>query len=311
MGRPLHKKYFGNTGTGGLGGESVASVTLGGTNNSSGYGAGSVTFAAPGTPGGVTATGTLSVYATGAIVATTTFAPVGTAVAGTAQYPGIVATGGTAGVGAVFTISRSATVYAVQAVTSVGSGYIPTETITILGTELGGTSPANDLVITLGGTTAPAGRISTVNVVVAGSGYTSAPAVTLVGGTQGTLTATAVLTTSNPNAITNSSFVPAANGGSSAVAGDIVRQVNTRSYKVTTAQGTGICKLVAAAPTAGQMTIAATDANGSTYYVTKLTARKATLTRNVVNGSFLFATDSTAQWGFAAAAGLVVQIANA
>jgi hypothetical protein len=292
MGRPLSKKYFGNTGVGGLGGESVGSVTLGGTNNSSGYGAGSVTFAAPSTVGGITATGTLSVYATGAIVATTTFAPVGTAVAGTAQYPGIVATGSVAGVGAVFTISHSATVYAVQAVTSVGSGYIPTETITILGTALGGTSPANNLVITLGGTTAPAGRISAVNVVLAGSGYTSVPAVTLVGGTQGTLTATAVLTTTNPNAIVVQGITAGATNRTSG--NDVVKQVSGSRYKITTQDGTAICKLKASVPTvAGEMAIVATDSAGGTYYVTKLTARKATLTQGT---GVQFATGASVPW---------------
>ena len=71
MGRPLNKKYFGNRNTGvssptddGLGGEGVASVTLGGTNNSSGFTNGaSVTFSAPQEPNGVTATGTLVVTA--------------------------------------------------------------------------------------------------------------------------------------------------------------------------------------------------------------------------------------------------------
>lgn len=45
-------------------------------------------------------------------------------------------------------------------------------------------------------------------------------------------------------------YVP---GGSSAVAGFIVKQVGSRRYKVTTAQGTGKCKLVAATPGEGEM----------------------------------------------------------
>jgi hypothetical protein len=58
------------------------------------------------------------------------------------------------------------------------------------------------------------------------------------------------------------------------------------------------------------MSIIATDANGSTYYVMKLTNRRALLTQKTVNGSFVYATDASAPWSFAAAAGLVVQIEN-
>jgi hypothetical protein len=80
MGRPLNKKYFGNRNIGsssttadnGIGGEGVASVTVGGTNNSSGYTTGdSVTFTAPQLPGGVTATGTIVANGGGAIVSIT------------------------------------------------------------------------------------------------------------------------------------------------------------------------------------------------------------------------------------------------
>lgn len=48
-------------------------------------------------------------------------------------------------------------------------------------------------------------------------------------------------------------YIPTADGGSSAVAGYIVKQVGSRRYKVTTAQGTGKCGLVESAPGAGEM----------------------------------------------------------
>ena len=79
MGRPLHKKYFGNRNIGsasvttdnGIGGSRIGSVTVGGVNNSTGYTTGgAVTFSAPQLPGGVTATGTV-VAAAGAIVSIT------------------------------------------------------------------------------------------------------------------------------------------------------------------------------------------------------------------------------------------------
>ena len=56
-----------------------------------------------------------------------------------------------------------------------------------------------------------------------------------------------------------SAFIPTADGGSSAVVGDIVKQVGSRRFKVTTAQGTGKCKLVAAAPAAGAAAVEEKD----------------------------------------------------
>jgi len=61
------------------------------------------------------------------------------------------------------------------------------------------------------------------------------------------------------------------------------------------------------------MSIIATDARGNTYYVTKLTAKKATLVRKTQNGAnaWVHVEGGVAQWSFAAAAGSVVQVANA
>jgi hypothetical protein len=147
--------------------------------------------------------------------------------------------------------------------------------------------------------------VKTVGVLVSGSGYTSAPAVTFA---SGAASANAVLASVNPNAIAVTAFVV---GGASGVAGDIVKQEASRRYLVTTAQGTSQCKLVTATPlSAGQMTIAATDANGSTYYVKKLTANRAVLIQNVVNGSFLFTDNAAAGWTLGAASAGVVSIAS-
>lgn len=73
MGRPLHAKYFGNTsapyenwaqgGTTGVGGESVASVTIGGTWANFADATTTVVFSAPQIAGGVTATGTATIVA--------------------------------------------------------------------------------------------------------------------------------------------------------------------------------------------------------------------------------------------------------
>lgn len=213
MGRPIKKLFIGNRNSDGLGGEGLASVTLGGTNNSTGYTTGdALTISAPDLPGGT------------------------------------------------------------QAVATV---------------------------------TATAGVIDGVVVSTAGTGYTSAPTITADTGTQGTLTLTGVLTTSTTNAIAISAYVP---GGSSAVAGDIVAQKGSKTYRVTTAQGTGECVLVAAAiPTEGQMNITATDSAGGTYYVKKLTNR--TVVVLPATGS-QFAEDAKVKWADSATLNESVAITN-
>jgi len=213
MGRPIKKLFIGNRNSDGLGGEGLASVTLGGTNNSTGYTTGdALTISAPDLPGGT------------------------------------------------------------QAVATV---------------------------------TATAGVIDGVVVSTAGTGYTSAPTVSADTGTQGTLTLTGVLTTSTTNAIAISAYVP---GGSSAVAGDIVAQKGSKTYRVTTAQGTGECVLVAAAiPTEGQMNITATDSAGGTYYVKKLTNR--TVVVVPATGS-QFAEDAKVKWADSAVINESVAITN-
>lgn len=185
MGRPIKKLFIGNRNVGGAGGEGVASVTVGGTNNSTGYTDGdAVTFSAPDLPNGVAATGT------------------------------VLETGG---------------------------------------------------------------QIDSIVITSAGSGYTSAPTVTAGTGTIGTTTLTAVLTTGTQNVIQCTAFIT----GGSNLAGDIVAQKGTTSYKVTTADGTEECTLVAATPTAaGEMQITATDSAGGTYWVTKLTNRTVHVAQN-------------------------------
>jgi hypothetical protein len=75
MGRPIHKKYFGNTNTDGVGGEGVAAtngnVAVTFSDRGLGYftaNAG-VTFSAPQIAGGTTATGSLFLFANGAVQA--------------------------------------------------------------------------------------------------------------------------------------------------------------------------------------------------------------------------------------------------
>ena len=238
MGRPIHKKFFGQTNIGktgeGVGGEGVASVTIAGTWTGFATATTTVTFSAPQIPGGETATGTAVINGSGAVTG--------------------------------------------------------------------------------------------VTVTNSGSGYTSAPTVTIADSDAGaevaTGTATAVLTTganARQNSITVTAYLPALNtqgyirgaGGSSAVTGDILRQVGSNKYVVQAAQGIGRCKLVAdgAANAPGEMTITAVDSAGKTYYVSKLTAKRARLYPYGAAGHE-FTAGKIAPWSFAAAASGRVQIVN-
>lgn len=159
-------------------------------------------------------------------------------------------------------------------------------------------------------TTNGVGNVATVTLLTAGSGYTSTPTATVNGGTTGTTaTFTVSLTNSNPNAIAFTSYLTT---GSSAVAGgDIIKQEASRRYTVKNTQGTGQVKLVTTSTlTAGTMNVIATDKNGSTYFVKKLTARRATLVRYTETGSFEYATNQAAGWTLGTATTGTVSIAN-
>jgi len=159
-------------------------------------------------------------------------------------------------------------------------------------------------------TTNELGNVATVTLLDGGSGYTSTPTATVTSGTTGTVaTFTISMSTNRQNAIKFDSFVP---GGSSAVgAGDIIRQSGSRAYLVKNSQGTGICRLVTSSTLAeGQMNLVATDTNGSTYYVRKLTARKAVLVQSTASGSFVFANESVAGWTLGSPSAGYVSITN-
>ena len=188
-----------------------------------------------------------------------------------------------------------------------------------------GTNPVSTLTVTVvfgapsiaGGVTAAGTAVKTGNTVTsvlittAGSGYTSAPTVTFTGTGMTVIgNATATLTTSALNAISVTAFIPT---GSSAVASDIVKQEASRRYLVTNAQGTGQCRLTAvgnASLVAGQMNLLATDTLGSTYYVTKLTARRATLSTATNVGGFEYTSGAVSGWTLGAATTGTVSIAS-
>lgn len=282
MGRPIQKKYFGNTNQPPIGGEGVASVTVAGTNNNYTVKP-TVSIAAPSLPGGVQAV---------ASVASMGVATVTVVAGGTGYTNGDVLTIVGLGTGTAATITVTNAIGGViqaggVSVTTAGV-YTTVTDVTALAVT-GGTG--ND-----DATFDVALKINAITVTTAGSGYitTAVPAVSTT--PSGNATLTAVLSSTNVNAIKISAFVV---GGSSAVNGDIVKQEASRRYLVTTAQGTSQCRLVAAAPAAGEMTIVATDSGGKTYYVTKLTAHKALLTQFGAAGHE-FASGSSTPWSLSA-----------
>jgi len=156
--------------------------------------------------------------------------------------------------------------------------------------------PSNPVSFTGGNGSSAAANITfgvkNVEITEAGNGYTTvADAAPTFDG--GAAAGTSVLTTGSGIPYTDDAFstilanayIPASGsigyvsgtGGSSSVFADIVKQEATRRFRVETAQGIGYCNLVAAAPSEGQMTITATDSDSKTYYVTKITSRKATV----------------------------------
>ena len=207
------------------------------------------------------------------------------------------ATFGTANVG-------GESVASVTVVAGDSAGYVTGEAVSFSAPQItGGAYPVATIVAT-------AGAVTSVVITSKGSGYTSAPTatVTTAAGTQTTLTLTPVLTTGaavRQNGIKCEAQIGA---GAEVTTGDIIKQVSGRRYKVQTSGGVGVCKLVTIeAKDAGQMSIKATDSAGNTYFVAKLTARKAVLVPAAnVHGDTTtigsqFATGTTAKWTFGAA----------
>ena len=176
-----------------------------------------------------------------------------------------------------------------------------TSTVTFSAPQLpGGVTATGTVTIT-------AGEPVSVTMTEKGSGYTALPTVTIadsVGGAETSGTATAVYqvdsgavgsATNNENAIISNAKTTT--GGSVQFA-DIIRQVSTRRFKVKTADGTLVCKLKASvATTVGEMSILAVDSDNGTYFVTKITSRKITVTQGT---GTQFATGSSVPWAFGA-----------
>ena len=171
-----------------------------------------------------------------------------------------------------------------------------------------------------GGTTATGSVTKTGNTVTsvaitnAGSGYLTAPTVSFTGTYHVAYhtSATSALTTTVGDVIRCVAYIPTANGGTAPVFGDIKEQVASKKYRVQTAEGTGVCRLVTTSTiAAGQMTILATDANTSTYYVRKLTARRAVLVQTTASvWGYAISSGAAAGWTLDTASAGVVVIDN-
>lgn len=151
------------------------------------------------------------------------------------------------------------------------------------------------------------GRVSSFNIGNSGSGYTSTSSVTVTvsPATTGSAATYAIsLTSSRTNAIALTSRLPGASN--SRTGGDIIKQESSKRYLVKNSDGTGQCKLVAAAiSAAGQMTIVATDYNGNTYYVKKLSGRRCQVVQKTQNGSnaWVYADGDSARYTLGSAVG--------
>ena len=318
MGRPLHKKYFGNrnlgaagTGDDGLGGNRVASVTL--TNQGSYTTRPGVTFSAPDLagPGGVTAIGTTNME--GNTVAVTA------GQGGTLYTVGDLLTITGAGGAVAYVASVDGVTGAVTGVNFTGTGAARGDQTVLTGITSAVATTTNSVAGT-GAQVDVTYRVKSITISNPGSGYTDAAdaAVTFSAGVAAGTTVLESYTDggvigNNENAISISAYIPAVDGGLSAKTGDIVKQVASRRYRVETADGTGVCKLVAAAPAAGEMTMTATDSAGGTYYVTKLTAHRALIIKGDRSGTQFTtgATGVSVGWTFGnAVADVSVKISN-
>jgi hypothetical protein len=308
MGRPLAKRFFGNLNTNdsgqtkdtlvrsnsvGIGGQGIASVTFADAGNWLSTAGGALAplaglqLPAPTLPGGVQATWTnyfgIEHVLTGA-------GKTGLQVGDTytyADYPGSVITvASISGTNATFTTPNGGRTTALLT---------DLQGVTI--TKVTGSGAATFLVDIYS-------HIIQTVITDPGSGYvgTETFTVTLANSASGTPpVGTLVFTTDDGTPYDPEAF-PAITPYAYTVANnqiaDIVKQKGFNGYYVKTAEGNAICYLQAATPTAvGQMTINATDSAGGTYWVTKLTAHKATL---VPNTGTQFTANTAVQWTLSA-----------
>jgi hypothetical protein len=294
MGRPIKKKFFGSLttpfqnqargGRTGVGAESVSTITISNTGTLYSQGT-TVAFSAPNIAGGIQATGVAVIPLPGATNA-------GGITSITITNPG---TGYTSA--PTLTISTASQV--TQYVTN--SGVTATFTMSVasvVGIQVG-------MRVYGGGN---GGIVTAVDPVLNrvtsdqanASSWTNANNLKFYD--QGSAFAkTVALSTSTQDAIQIISFITT---GSSAVSGgDIMKQEASKRYLVQNSQGQGICRLTTGTLTAGTMHIIATDSAGDTYWVTKLTGRKANVFPRSNTGTSIYSNIRVAPWTIGSASG--------
>jgi hypothetical protein len=304
MGRPLSKQFFGNRNVGGSG-EGIASIswsTLGAFQGNSNVQVLTAIPAlpAPTIPGGVQATWSVLFEVESVFTGSgKTNLAVGD-LFGVASIPGMIAkVTDVSGANAIWSVTTTGA----SRGDALALAAIPQDTVGITLTKISGPGTANTFLVDI------LFRVASVSITEQGSGYDGTETFTFAkpGTTVGTVPAgTIVLTTGAENAIVIRANT--SGGGSTGIVGDIVKQVSTRRYKVTTADGTGVVRIgTDDTPESGFGYIVATAAGGNTYYVTKLTRHKATLVTKTGDGAL---NGKSVQWGFSSPSGSIVQIEN-
>ena len=276
MGRPIKKTFFGNLNTRGIGGEGVASVTVTSTGTLFSQGA-TVSFSTPQIAGGSTATGTPVITANGNISSIVITDP-GSGYITTATVTATTATGvsvtttGTINTNVVYPTSTTG-IYTGMRVTGTGISASATYVTSIVGSAVN---------LTFNNAATVSNVVSFIDV---GTGFAN--------------TNTVVLTTTVTNAIAIISWIPGA--AQSRINGDIIKQESSRRYLVQNSDGIGQCALTTGTLTSGTMHIIASDFGGATYYVTKLTSRKAVVYPRSGPGYYTYG--DVAPWTIGAASG--------
>ena len=309
MGRPLNKKYFGSLAASNIGGEGVASVTISASGNYNSLA--TVSFSPPLLPGGTTASGSVIMELRSVAINN----------AGGSYTAGDVLTIGGGAVSGDTTAGTYTTQAEIEVATvDAGTGEILTfEVLSVRGAYsalpskvVGGSNTTN---LSLDGGTGNNARVDItwrvkeVQLTSSGSGYidVSDAVPTFSAGTSAA-TGVSVLTTTTEPAITP--YAKTISGGN-VLPADIIKQTGENTYLMETTEGQALCTLgTTDTPNEGGAYLLATDANGSTYYVTKLTAHLALLTQKAMVGSYVWETGNLAPWDLEAADNLTVQIAN-
>jgi len=304
MGRPLNKKYFGNRniGVGGyqttsyntpggddkIGGEGILSITknatLGSVLINSSYPAPILVKPAPTLPGGVTSTSRV-IWEVESIVMTAggsaysapdtvTFTGLGGGVVGKQTAVGPGPTNAATAAGINFTDAGASRGEFINTPPTAALTYEVCSAAVVTGTTNGQAQVKF--------------RVKRIEVLTPGSGYrgTETFSWNTAGGSgspfPGVPTFALTVDTGAPGSATNqeNAIIVRAKVDSEATVrvGDIIKQTSSRHYRVKTSDGIADCKLVADdTPGTKECYIIATASNASTYYVTKLTAHRATL----------------------------------